>query len=72
MLMTYQKKKEKEFIQHGGIKERMTSARLKYRNNQKQALETANKDIAILQKENTELRIIIANLQKEIAYLKKK
>lgn len=29
MLMTYQKKKENEFIKNGGIKERMTAARLK-------------------------------------------
>ena len=72
MLMTYQKKKETEFIQHGGIKERMTAARLNYRNSQKQALEMANKDLAILQKENAELRIRIADLQKEMEYLKKK
>ena len=72
MLMTYQKKKETEFIQHGGIKERMTAVRLNYRNSQKQALEMANKDLAILQKENAELRIRIADLQKEMEYLKKK
>lgn len=72
MLMTYQKKKEKEFIHYGGIKERMTSARLKYRTNQTLTLETADKNLAVLQRENTELRIIIANLQKEIAQLKNK
>ena len=72
MLMTYQKKKEDEFIKEGGIKERMTAVRLKYRNNQNQALEAANHDIAALQRENTELRNIIADLQKEIEYLRNK
>ena len=72
MLMTYQKKKEIEFIQHGGIKERMATVRLKYRNNQNKAYMAANNKIATLQKENTELRRMIANLQKEIEYLKRK
>ena len=72
MLMSYQKKKENEFIKEGGIRERMTAVRIKYRNDQNQALEVANNDIATLQKENTELKIIIADLQKEIEYLKNK
>ena len=55
MLVTYQKKKENEFIKEGGIKERMTAVRLKYRNNQNQALEEANNNIAFLQRENTAL-----------------
>lgn len=71
MLMTYQKKKEDEFIREGGIRERMTAARLNYRNNQNQALEVAQYDIAILQKENVELRKTIAYLEKEIERLKK-
>ena len=50
----------------------MTAARLKYRHNQNQALEEANYNITVLQKENTELRSMIVNLQKEIEYLKKK
>ena len=66
MLMTYQKKKEEEFIKGGGIRERMTAARLNYRNSQNQALEAAQYDIASLQKENEELRKTIALLQKEI------
>lgn len=70
MIMTYQKKKEKEFIKEGGIRERMTAARLNYRNNQNQALEEANFQITVLQRENTELRKKITLLQKELAYLK--
>ena len=71
MLMTYQKKKENEFIKEGGIKERMTAARLNYRNQQTQTLEAANYEIAVLQKENMELRKKIAILQKELEHLKK-
>jgi len=71
MLMTYQKKKENEFIKEGGIKERMTAARLNYRNQQNQALEAANYEIAVLQKENMELRKKVAMLQKELEHLKK-
>jgi four helix bundle suffix protein len=71
MLMTYQKKKEKEFIKEGGIKERMTMARLQYRNQQNLALEAAHYEIAVLQKENAELREMIIKLQKELEFLKK-
>ena len=70
MLMTYQKRKENEFIKEGGIKERMTAARIKYRNNQNQALEAANYEIVVLQKENSELRETISKLQLEIKNLK--
>lgn len=71
MLMTYQKKKESEFIREGGIKERMAAARLNYKNSQNQAVEAANYDIFVLQRENTELRKKIATLQKKIEYLRK-
>lgn len=71
MLMTYQKKKESEFIKEGGIKERMAAARHGFRNNQNQALEAANYEIAVLQKDNSELRETIIRLQKELEHLKK-
>lgn len=70
MMMTYQKKKEDEFVKEGGIRERMTAARLGYRNNQNQALEAAQNDLAELQRENAELREALARLQKEIERLK--
>lgn len=71
MMMTYQKKKESEFIKEGGIKERMAAVRLNYRNNQNDALEAANHDIIVLQREKLELRQKIAMLQKELEHLKK-
>ena len=56
MMMTYQKKKEEEFIKEGGLRERMTAARLNYRNKQNEDLIAAQHDIASLQRENAELR----------------
>lgn len=53
MMTTYQKQQEETFIKEGGIKERMTAARLGYRTNQreeiaqlKRELEAANRRIA--------------------------
>lgn len=56
MMTTYQKQLEQNFIEEGGIKERMTAARLGYRTNQreeiarlKQELETAHRRISELE-----------------------
>ena len=63
MMQTYQKKKEKEFVTEGGIKERMTAARLGYRSDKKEELEAAYREINALrtrlqqlEQENTLLR----------------
>ena len=56
MMTSYLKKKEAEFIETGGIKERMTAARLARRT-------TQNQEIAILRAENTRLRAEIARLR---------
>ncbi len=56
MMVTYQKKKEDEFIKEGGLRERMTAARIGYRGNQKEALETALKEIEVLRRENAALK----------------
>ena len=56
MMTTYQKQLEEQFVTEGGIKERVTAARLGYRTNQKEEiaqlrreLEAANKRIAELE-----------------------
>lgn len=56
MMTTYQKQLEETFVKEGGIRERMTAARLGYRTNQreeiarlKQELEQANRRIAELE-----------------------
>ena len=62
MLCTYQKKKEEEFVTEGGIRERMTAARLGYRTNQKELIEQLQAEIAELRRENTLLREEIKKL----------
>lgn len=57
MMTSYEAHLQKTFVEEGGIKERMTAARLGYRNNQKE-------EIARLQQEN-------AKLQEELELLKK-
>ena len=46
MMQTYQKKKEQEFVTEGGIKERMTAARLGYRTNQREELKRLHQELA--------------------------
>ena len=65
MMTTYQKQQEETFVKEGGIKERMTAARLGYRTNQreeierlKRELDAANKHIAELE---TKLRTMSLN-----------
>lgn len=56
MMTTYQRQQEESFVKEGGIKERMTAARLGYRTNQREEierlrheLEAANRRIAELE-----------------------
>ena len=56
MMLAYQKKKEHEFITEGGIHERMTAARLGYRNNQRETIEKLQKEIEVLKQENEMLK----------------
>ncbi|MBR1463767.1 MAG: four helix bundle suffix domain-containing protein [Prevotella sp.] len=56
MMMTYQKKKEEEFVTEGGIRERMTAARLGYRTNQREAIEHLSHEVERLKKENEQLK----------------
>ena len=59
MIISYQKKLEKEFVTEGGIKERMTAARLGYRTNQQQ-------EIARLRQELAQAERRIAELEEEL------
>jgi len=56
MMMTYQQKKEKEFVVEGGIRERMSAARLGYRTNQRETIEKLSRQIEALKQENAILR----------------
>ena len=56
MMVTYQKKKEDEFIKEGGLRERMTAARIGFRSNQKEVLNAALREIEVLRRENAALK----------------
>lgn len=56
MMMTYQKKKEEEFVTEGGIRERMTAARLGYRTNQRDAIAQLSNQLDALKQENERLK----------------
>ncbi|MBR6440474.1 MAG: four helix bundle suffix domain-containing protein [Bacteroidales bacterium] len=65
MMMSYQKKKEEEFVREGGIRERMTAARLGYRQNQRQTFDAAMQEIESLKKENQQLKTYIKQINTE-------
>ena len=65
MMMSYQKRKEDEFIKEGGLRERMTAARVSFRGSQKETLDAALKEIESLRKENAELKELINHLSKK-------
>ena len=72
MMMNYQKKKEEEFVTQGGIRERMTAARLGYRTNQREALEAANREIDILKNQIHALEQENLRLKEHINHLTSK
>lgn len=58
-LTKYIEKKDREFTTEGGIRERMTAARLGQRESQKQIIERQAKEIERLKSENARLRTIL-------------
>lgn len=56
MMDSYQKKLEKDFITEGGIKERMTAARLGYRTNQKEEIENLQRKLTAARQELERLK----------------
>lgn len=72
MMQTYQKKKEKEFVTEGGIKERMTAARLGFRSDKKEELEAAYSEINALRTRLRQLEQENALLCQHLSDLKKK
>lgn len=65
MMCSYLNRLQKEFVEHGGIKERMYASRTGYRQQQDQLMQS-------LKAENTALKREIASLKAEIAALKNK
>ena len=62
MMLTYQKKKDEEFVTEGGIRERMTAARLGYRTNQRETIARLQQELQSLKQENTMLKQRIKEL----------
>ena len=60
MMMSYQKKLEREFVTEGGIKERMTAARQGYRTNQKDEIARLQQELELAQNSIKELEAELA------------
>lgn len=59
-LTTYQKQLEEQFVTEGGIKERMTAARLGYRTNQREEIERLKRELEAANHRIAELEAKIA------------
>jgi len=64
-LTTTLAKKDKEFVTQGGIKERMTAARLGYRTDQRERIAALERENAALRAENARLKAALADGQRE-------
>ncbi len=62
MMVKYEKYLEQDFVENGGIRERMTAARLGYRNIQKATIEAKDREIAALKAEIARLKDRIREL----------
>lgn len=56
MMTSYEEHLQKTFVEEGGIKERMTAARLGYRTNQKEEIVRLQQEIELLKQENALLK----------------
>ena len=56
MMTSYEEHLQKTFVEEGGIKERMTAARLGYRTNQKEEIARLQQEIEQLRQENDRLK----------------
>ena len=60
MMTTYQQLLEKQFVEEGGIKERMTAARLGYRTNQREEIDRLKRELAAANRRIAELEAKLA------------
>ena len=69
-LTTYITNRDREFVEQGGIRERMTAARLGYRNTQKAEIERQRAEIMQLRADLAQAQQQVAALQAELARLR--
>jgi four helix bundle suffix protein len=60
MMTTYQRQQEELFVKEGGIKERMTAARLGYRTNQREEIERLTRELAAANRQIADLETKLA------------
>ena len=65
-------KRDREFVEEGGIRERMTAARLDMRATQKQIISQQEQEIATLKAQNNSLTAQINSLTAQISSLQHK
>lgn len=70
-MITHMEKKERDFVENGGIKERMTSARLGRRQTQNEEIASLKARVAMLEKENSALKQECLALRQHLADLDK-
>lgn len=63
-MITHMERKETDFIENGGIRERMTAARLGRRQSQNEEIASLRSQVASLQRENAMLKQRLAELEK--------
>ena len=63
MMTTYQKQLEDIFVKEGGIKERMTAARLGYRTNPREEIERLKRELEAANRRIAELEARLASSQ---------
>lgn len=72
MMIGYLNRLEKAFVEEGGIKERMTAARLGYRSDKKEELEAAHREINTLRTRLHQLEQENAHLRQQLSELKRR
>lgn len=69
-MTSFIEKRDREFVEEGGVRERMTAARLERRGTQKQIIDEQEHLIADLRQEILRLQAQVASLQRELNNLK--
>ena len=69
-LSSFIARRDREFVEEGGVRERMMAARLEHRGTQKEVIETQAREIETQAREIERLKALVASLQQEVALLR--